>query len=376
MPRSFRYWLALAVAAGALIVAGWPGPAANPATLISRVSVLALPVVLAGLPWLVRRRFGPIGSGWVPPLVRAAGYATVVALLMIKAHVERDEFATPADRPSMAGLWLGEVIFLAVIAVYVAGLLIVTASRAPAHRTTLVIGVGAGVVIGVAVYGLRPLADKFHIGNPGLAVIYQIGKVLAVPLVLVAAIAAAVTAARRASARKGGLGMREVRARQGFAAGACVGFAAAAVVSLLGLATIALLPHAASGLQWTLPFRDAATDSVRDFEVGVTEAGAGYLLVLLIFPVVGAGLGAWAGMFAGDNGMRPDGGGGGGGGSGGPDPEPRPPHDGGHAPAPPQLAAVDLARLLGQADWRIIAPGPARTPEHVPEPERAPVGVP
>lgn len=376
MPRTVRYWLALAAAAAALIVAGWPGPAANPATLISRVSVLVLPVLLAGLPWLVARRFGPMGRGWLPPLVRATGYATVVTLLMIKAHVERHQFATASDRPSMAGLWLGEVIFLAVIAGYVAGLLVVTANRAPAHRATLVIGVGAGIIIGVVVYGLRPLADKFHISNQWLAVMYEVAKVLAVPLVLAAAIAAPVIAAKRASARKGGLALRSIRARQGFAAGACVGFAAAVVVSLLGVATIALLPHAASGLQWTLPFRDAASNSVRDFEVGVTEAGAGYLLVLVIFPLVGAGLGASAGLFAGDNGLRPDGGGGGGGGPGGPDPEPQPPDGGRRAAVPPQLAAVDLARLLGQTDWRVIAPGPARTPERVPDPERIPAGVP
>jgi hypothetical protein len=377
MPHATRYWLALAVATAALVVAGWPGPANDPATLISRVSVLVLPALLAGLPWLVARRFGPMSHGWLPPLVRAAGYATVVALLMIKAHVERQEFATAVHQPSMAGLWLGEVIFLAVIAGYVAGLLVVTASRAPAHRTTVVIGVGAGIVIGVAVYGLRPLADKFHFSNPWLAVTYSIGKVLAVPLVMAAAIAAAVIAAKRASARKGGLALRDVRARQGFAAGACVGFTAAVVVSLLGIATIALLPHAASALQWTLPFREATSDSVRNFEVGVTEAGAGYLLVLLVFPLVGAGLGAWAGLFAGDSGLRPDGGGGGGGGGpGGPDPQPDPPGGGRRAPAPPRLAAVDLARMLGQADWRIIAPGPSRTTEHVPDPERVPVGVP
>ena len=370
MPRTIRHWLAYVVAVVALILAGWPGPSGNPATLISRESVVTVALLLAGLPWLVRRRFGPMGRGWITPLVRAVGYATVVALLAVKAHVERQEFAAAAGRPSMAGLWMGEVIFVGIIAGYVVGLLAVTAQRAPAHRTTLVIGGGAGIAIGVAVYGLRPLADRFHVVNPWLSVLYEMGKVLAVPAVLAAAIAAAIVAARRASARKGGLPLREVRARQGLAAGACVGFAAAVVVSLLGIATIALLPHAASGLQWTLPGRAAPPGSVYNFEVGVTEAGAGYLLVLVIFPVLGAGLGAWAGLFAGDTGLRPDGGGGGG--PRGPEPEPPPPDGGRHAPAPPQLAAVDLARMLTQTDWRVIADAP----EHVPQPERMPVGVP
>ncbi|MGH3303073.1 MAG: hypothetical protein ACRDOK_15610 [Streptosporangiaceae bacterium] len=377
MPRTLRYWLALAAAVAALVVAGWPGPADDPATLISRVSVAGVAVMLAGLPWLVRRKFGPLARGWAPPLVRAVGCATVVVLLAVKAWAERFELAAAAHRPSLAGLWLGEVVFLGVIAAYAAGLLAVTACRSPARRTTLVIGGGAGTVIGVAVYGLRPLADKLHIANPTLAVLYQVGKVLAVPLVLSAAIAASIAAARRASGCAGGLPLRDVRARQGLAAGACVGFAAAVVVSLLGIATIAILPHAAAGLQWTLPGRGAPAGSVYHFEVGMTEAGAGFLLVLLIFPVVGAGLGAWAGMFAGDTGLRPDGGGGGGG-PDRPDPQPKRPDGGRRAPAPPDLGPADLARLLAQADWRIIA-GPAgrpAAPEHVPEPERVPAGVP
>jgi hypothetical protein len=370
MPRTIRYRLAYAVAVVALFIAGWPGPSSDPATLISRVSVLAVALLLAGLPWLVRRRFGVLRRGWIPPLARAAGYATVVALLAVKAHVERQEFAATSGRTSMAGLWLGEVMFLGVIAAYVAGLLAVTAQRGPARRPTLVIGGGAGIAIGVAVYGLRPLADGLHVGNPALAVLYEIGKVLAVPAILTAAIAAAIAAARRASARKSGPPLRAVRARQGLAAGACIGFAAAVVVSLLGIATIALLPHAASGLQWTLPGRAGPPGSVYSFEVGVTEAGAGYLLVLLIFPVLGAGLGAWAGRFAGDSGLRPDGGGGGG--TRRPGPPPPPPDGGRRAPAPPQLAAVDLTRMLRHADWRIIA----GAPEHVPRPERTPARVP
>jgi hypothetical protein len=376
MPRTLRYRIALAAAVAALVVVGWPGPATDPATLISRVSVIGVAIMLAVLPSLIRRRFGPMASGWGPPLLRAIGCAAIVALLVVKARAERLEFAAAAHRPSLAGLWVGEVVFLAVIAGYAAGLLVVTARRAPARRTTLVIGGGGGAIIGVAVYGLRPLADRLHVANPSLAVLYQIGKVLAVPLVLAATVVASIAAARRASSRTGGLSLRDVRARQGLAAGTCVGFAAAMVVSLLGIATIALLPHAAPGLRWTLPGANAPPDSVYHFEVGITEAGAGFLLVLLIFPVIGAGIGAWAGLFAGDTGLRPDGGGGGGG-PHGPDPEPRSPEGGRHAPLPPQLERADLARMLAQADWRIIAPAdrPA-APQHAPEPERVPAGVP
>lgn len=365
MPRT-AFWLSAAAAVTALALAGWPGAADNPATLISRVSVLVAAVLVAGLPWIIRRRYGAPAAGWLPALVRVTGFAVVVALLAVKTRVEHVEFAgSAAVHRSLAGLWTGEVIFLAVIAAYLAGLLIATASRGPASRTTLVIGTCSGAGIGVAVYGLRPLADRLHVGNPALSVLYELAKVLAVPVVLAAAIAASMAAARRASSRKGGLTIRDMRARQGLAAGACVGFTAALVVSLLGIVTIALAPHLAMGLQWTLPGRAAARGSVYDFEVAMTEAGAGYLLVLLIFPILGAGLGAWAGMFASDDGLRPDGGGGG----GGPDkrgPEPPPPGGGRRVAPPPELSRADLARLLAQPDWRIIAPEPERVPAGVP----------
>jgi hypothetical protein len=351
-----------------LAAVGWPGPAHDPATLIGRVSVLAMAAMLAGLPALIRRHYGPPAAGWAPTLVRAAGLALMVALLAVKSMVEQVEFGAPGRRPSPGGLWTGELIFLAVIAAYLAGLLIATASRGPVTRSTLVIGSCSGAGIGVLVYALRPLADQLHPGNGALAVCYELAKVLAVPVVLAAAVAAAMAAARRApNSRKNGLAARDMRARQGFAAGTCVGLVAALVVSLLGIVTIAVAPHLATGLQWTLPFRSAPPGSVYDFEVAITEAGAGYLLVLLIFPLLGAGLGAWAGLFAGDGGLRPDGGGGGGG-PGRPGPKPPPGGGGLHAPPPPALPRADLAALLTGADWRVIAPDPAR--------ERVPAGAP
>jgi hypothetical protein len=378
MPRSVRDWLAAFAVAAALMLAGWPGPADDPATLISRVSVLVAAVLMAGLPWLVRRLYGGPAVGWAPAIVRGVGFGVVVALLAVKSRVEHVEFAAAAGRRPLAGLWTGEVIFLVVIAAYLAGLLIATASRGPASRTTLIIGTGSGAGIGVAVYGLRPLADRLHVSNAALAVLYDLGKVLAVPVVLAAAVAAAMVAARRVPSRKGRRDRhapRDRRALQGLAAGACVGFTAALVVSLLGVVTIALAPHLAVGLQWTLPGRAVPPGSVYDFEAAMTDAGAGYLLVLLLFPVLGAGLGAWAGLVA-DGGLRPDGGGGGGG-SGKRRPKPVPPGGGGHVPPPPDLARADLARLLSLPDWRIIA-GPAgqpAAPRHAPEPERVPVSA-
>lgn len=140
MPRTIRYWLGSAVAAVVLAWAAWPGAPGNPATLIGRVDVVAIVLLLTALPVVVTRRFGPVRAGWAPALLRAGGYATVFALILLKGHVEQLEMRRPgtplggfplAGIP-LAGLWAGEIVFLLVIGAYIGGLLAVTAERPPA----------------------------------------------------------------------------------------------------------------------------------------------------------------------------------------------------------------------------------------------------
>jgi len=374
MPRTIRYWVASAAAAGALGWAGWPGALTNPATLISRVDVIATVLILAGLPLVVSHKFGRCSSERLPRLLRTAGYGAVFALMLVKADVEHVEMARFSG--SLAGVWVGEVVFLLVIAAYVAALIAVTAARPPAGPATLAIGTGVGLLLGVAVFVLRPLANHVHIANRWLADVYAVSKVAAVVLVLYAAIRAAIAAARRTSRPDSKLPISDARARQGFAAGLCLGVAAALVVSVLGITTIALVPHAAGSIQWTLP--DHAFDPgsgyprtpgyVTDFEVSFSQAAAGYLLVLIFFPVLGAGLGAWGGLFAAGSSGQTPGGGGGGGGPHNPDPEPGPPAGGRSL-----LPARDLTVDLDFPDWDEL--------EEFPEldtsaPDRLPAGLP
>src|SRR5215472_5367190 len=131
MPRRIVSSLVFLAATAGLIWAGWPGAPANPATLVNRVDVIAAVVMLAGLPWLARRVFGPAGDSWLARIVRAGGYAAVFALVLVKAEVERPEYAAHSGHAWLAGVWAGEIIFLVVIAAYVAGLLAVTARRPP-----------------------------------------------------------------------------------------------------------------------------------------------------------------------------------------------------------------------------------------------------
>src|SRR5215469_7419661 len=109
MPRKIGYWLALGVVAAFVVAAAWPGAPTDPATLISRLSALAIVVLIALLHWPVRRRYGPLGSSWTARIVRIAGFSLVAALIPVKAAVERQEFAH-VGRTALGGIWAGEIV--------------------------------------------------------------------------------------------------------------------------------------------------------------------------------------------------------------------------------------------------------------------------
>ena len=201
MPRRVRYWLAVGLMTAALAWAGWRGTPANPATLISRVDVFATAVILGAMPWLVFRRFGTVRGGWLPRIVRIAGYLAVVGLVLAKADAERVEYARSTGRPGLGGLWVGEIIFLLVLSAYVAGLLIVTARRSPASPAAATTGVLGGVAIGLTIFVVRPLEGPLHTNSALLTGVYFALRLVSVALVLGGAIAVGIAAARRSSHR-------------------------------------------------------------------------------------------------------------------------------------------------------------------------------
>ena len=383
MPRRVRYSLAVGLMTAALGWAGWQGTPANPATLISRVDVFATALILAALPWPVARRFGTVRYGWLPRIARFAGYLVVVALVLAKADAERIEYADSARRTSLGGLWVGEIIFMLVLAAYVTGLLVMTARRSPASPAAVTIGALGGIALGVTIYLVRPLEGPLHTSSAWLTGAYFAARLVSVPLVLGAAVAVGIAAARRSSHRgkprslgqapagsAAAAGSRPAtpesamapsadppsRAKQGVMAGLCAGAAAALLVSLLGISTIALAPQDAPGIQWTLPSHGGQAGPVYQFEVSVTEAAAGYLLVLVLFPLFGAGLGAWGGLYGASRPGRP--GGDDGGGSGGPEPEPVPPPGGLQLEDDRQPAVLDIRRILELPPWQGVPPPP------------------
>ena len=242
--RRLGYPLAFAAAAAGMAWSAWSGPPGDPAIVVNRVDVIMIAIILTGLSWAIRRARGPVAGGGLARLVRTGGYAAVLALVLVKAAVERVADAPPNNLEGSARAWVGEVVFLAVMAGYAAVILAFTARRSPATPATVAIGTATGAVIGVLVYALGPLGFPLRFTGPWPARLYDAAMAVGALLALCAPVAAGLAATRRAD-RPQPAGSRW---RQGAMAGLCTGAAAALVVAVLSTATIALLPYN-SGLE-------------------------------------------------------------------------------------------------------------------------------
>jgi hypothetical protein len=318
--RRLGYPLAFAAAAAGTAWSAWSGPPGDSAIAINRVDVITIAVILAGLPWVIRRTRGPVAGSRPARLVRTGGYAAILALVLVKAAVERIAGAPPNNMQGLARAWIGEVVFLAVMAGYAAVILACTARRSPAVPATVAIGTAIGAGIGVVAYALGPLGFPLRFTGSWPTRLYDAAMALGVLLALCAPVMAGLAVTRRAG-RSLPTGSR---ARQGALAGMCTGAAAALVVAVLSTATIALLPYD-TGLQtWAAGHIGQWTPMIgpwtpitgpRDYlgyVAGNSAFAAGYLIVLLLSPLFGCGFGAWACRVSGHHGparlRRPGGG--------------------------------------------------------------------
>ena len=311
--RGRRLWypLAFAVAAAGMAWSAWSGPPGDSAIEINRIDVIVIVVILAGLPWIIRRARGPAADARLARLVRAGGYVALLALVLAKSAVERVADAPPNNLSGPALAWTGEAVFLAVMASYAAVILVFTARRSPVLPAAVAIGTMTGMALGVLAYVLGPLGFPLRFTGPWPARLYDAALALGVLLALCAPVAAGRAAARRAGrSLSAGAG-----ARQGALAGLCSGTAAALAVAVLSTATIAILPydtglqHWATGHigQWT-PVVGQVTPILHPrlgYVAGNSAFAAGYLIVLLIGPLAGCAFGAW-GAYArpGSTGLR------------------------------------------------------------------------
>jgi hypothetical protein len=386
MARRLASALLFAGAAALAARAAWPGSPASATTTAARVDVIIIVLLLAVLPLLAHRLWGPATESRLARFLRTGSYAAILALTAAKASAERFAgYPAPAHRPQPPASWLvrpagtrapgggfagwvlaaqeglfrptgghaasgavpgpppavhywtGEILFVLVIACCVAAILAVTARRSSVAPATLAIGTGAGVGLGVVMYAVAPLGLAKHATNPwlpGSAVDPLV--VLAWVALLGGPLAAGVLAARRyrgpdSPVPSGG------RIRQSTVAGLLTTLVGALLVTSAGTGTIALMPRASWLMHWLYPGEHLVAAVARGHVVAAGGAAAGYLLILLAFPFIGLGAGAWGGMSA----AEVPGGPGPGGGPPGPGPSPDPP-DGGRSAE----AEGDADRLL------------------------------
>jgi hypothetical protein len=301
--RGLGYRLAFVAAAAGTAWSAWSGPAGDSAIAINRADVITIAVILAGLPWVIRRIRGPVAGTRPARLLRTGGYTVLLALVLVKAAVERVAEAPPNNNnfEGASRAWTGEVLFLGVMVGYAALILACTARRSPAAPGTVAIGVATGAVLGIGAYALGPLGFPLRFSGFWPACLYDAAMCLGALLGLCAPVLVGRAATRRAD--RPGL--------SGALAGLWTGAAAALVVAVLSTATIALLPYDA-GLrhwasshvgQWT-PVLSQWTPmygphSYLGYVAGTSAFAAGYLVVLLLGPLFGVILGAWAGRAAG-----------------------------------------------------------------------------
>jgi hypothetical protein len=299
--RRSAWPLAFAGAAAGVAWSAWSGPPSNPAILLNRVDVITVVVTLAALPPIIGRSRGQVLSRRSARLVRAGGYATILALVLVKAAVRRVADAPPNNLGGATSAWIGEVVFLAVMAGYAALILACTARRSRAVPATVTTAVAIGIAIGLIAYALGPLGFPLRFTGTWPTGLYDAAMALGVYLALCASVGVGLAAARRHS--------RSLYAgspvRQGALAGLCTGAAAALVVAVLSTATIALLPYNSALRDWGASHIGQWTPAVGQwgpvlgpgtrlgYVAGNSAFAAGYLIVLLLGPLLGCAFGAW-----------------------------------------------------------------------------------
>jgi len=361
MPRRLGRVVVFAAAAAVAAWAAWPDSSVLHAAA-DQFGVIATVLLLAGMPLLARRFFGPVGDSRTARLLRVGGYAAILALIPARAVVGPYPLTVPrrgadlrvfiADGNSTHGMpgtsaggppWPGEIFFLILTACYVVLILWLTSRRASAASATLAIGAGTGIVFGLVMYSVAPLGLTQYASNPWLPGSRVDPLVVLAWILLLGGPAAAGTLAAAWYCRRPGRSIELARARigQGHVAGVLANLVSALFVTALGTGLIALMIKVA----WLRPLVYHAPHASEAAAYGhvlhASEHVGTYVLMCVTFPVIGllmSGLGLACVMpVPRQSGPQP-----GNGGGGPPGPEPRHDPSGGRRPE----AESDADRLL------------------------------
>ena len=243
-------------------------------------------------------------------MIRTAGYAAILILVLVKTAVERVADALPNNLAGSALTWTGEVIFLAVMACYAAVVLAYTAGGHRRFRPPLRIGTATGAAVGLMVYALGPLGFPLRFTGWWPARLYDAAMALGALLALCAPVAAGLVAdpaverldARcvPASGRAPWPDCAPGRPPRWWSP-SCPRPRSRCCPTTPGCGTG---PQAisASGRRSSARWRRSGPHSCIGYMAGNSAFAAGYLIVLLLSPLAGCILGAWAGWVAGSPG--------------------------------------------------------------------------
>jgi len=299
------------VAAAFAAWAAWPQPGVGHAG-VSQFHVIATVLLLAGLPLLARRFFGPATPSRAGRSLRVMSGAAILALMPAFAIVEAFANLVPAqpayrylfctaqgwnnaqDCGAVPGKstggppWAGEIPLILMTIAYLGVILFLTSRRSQVTRSTLAIGTGAGLLFGMVMYAVAPLGLTNGATDPWLP-----GSA-ADPLVALAWIllfggpaAAAALAAWRGRGPGGAPLSPSVRFGQGIAAGVLANGTAALFTTALGTGTIALMLKSPWLLHVLNHGHQLTAIAAYRYQA---NAGAGanvYLFMLIWFPVIG-----------------------------------------------------------------------------------------
>jgi len=279
---------------------------------VSRFHVIATVLLLAGLPLLARRFFGPPSPSRAGRSLRVFCCAAILALLPALAVVEAFANLTPAQpayryifciaqgwsniqgchgvpgRSTGGPAWAGEIPLMLMTIAYLGVILFLTSRRSRVTRGTLAIGAGTGLLFGVVMYAVAPLGLTNDATDPWLPGSTADPLVaLAWTLLIGGPAAAAVLAAWRGRGPGGAALPRKVRIGQGIAAGVLANGTAALFVSALGFGTTALMLRSAWLLRWLNHGQHLTAIAAYRYENNAGGGAAAYLFMLIWFPVIG-----------------------------------------------------------------------------------------
>jgi hypothetical protein len=310
IPRRIVRAALFAVAAAVAAWTAWPQPTVGHAA-VSQFHVIATVLLLAGLPLLARRFFGPPSAGLAGRFLRVFCCVAVLAFMSALAIVEAFANLTPArpayryifctaqgwsNTQSCGGVpgtstggppWAGEIVFMLMTIGYVGVILFLTSRRSRVTRSTLAIGTSAGLSLGVVMYAVSPLGLNNYATDPWLPG-SEVDPLVALAWILLVGGPAvvAVLASRRCRELDGAKPSYHVRIGQGIAAGVLATGTGALFATATGTGTTALMLKSAWLRHWLYHDHLSVIATYRH-EIYASANVNGYPLILIAFPVIG-----------------------------------------------------------------------------------------